>query len=161
MLCQYHVTLHESCNLNKYTSSDSAEWKAFGPAGGHTLSHSVQWLCLTPSGLSHWPYSNLLTYTNTHTHTQFLSDRTAGVFDGDERVSFGWKSGRATFTPIKSVSSQEHLKGTLRGTLFTSLSFLSFSSSYPLNKASCLFSIKRFDPSSAFSVSVSSLSLWR
>lgn len=125
MLCQYHVTLHESCNLNKYTSFDSVEWKAFGPAGGHTFSHSIQWSCLTPSGLSHCPYSNLLTYTNTHIHT--LSDRTAGVFEGDECVSLGCKSDRATFTPIKSVSSQEHMKGTLQGTLFTSLFLSSFS----------------------------------
>jgi len=25
-----HVTLYESCNLNKFTSFDSAEWKTFG-----------------------------------------------------------------------------------------------------------------------------------
>lgn len=84
-----HVTLHESWNFNKYTSFDLAEWKTFGPAGGHILSHSIQWSCLPPSGLSHCPYSNLLTYTNTNTLWQDSRGLWGGLvceFDGSQTV---------------------------------------------------------------------------
>lgn len=94
MLCQYHVTLHESCNLNKYTSSDSAEWKAFVPAGGRTLSHIIQWSCLTPSGLSHWPYSNLLTYTDTHTLALSLTGQRGSLMRTSVWVLGGSQTGQ-------------------------------------------------------------------
>ncbi len=123
--CAVPISCHPSWIMQLKTNIQALIQQSGRLLAPRAVTHSV-----TASSGRAWPplashiglYSNLLTYTNTH----FLSDRTAGVFDGGERVSFGWKSDRATFTPIKSVSSQEHLKGTLQGTLFTSLSFLSF-----------------------------------
>lgn len=111
-----------------------------------------------------WPLTlPLQQFAHLHKHKHTLTGQ-QGSLRGTS-VWVWWKSDSATFTPIKSVSSQEHMKGMLWGTLFTSLYFylllfFLFSSSYPL-KVSCPFSIRGFDPTSDFSVSMSPLLPWQ
>lgn len=158
MLCQYHVTLHESCNLKQIYKLWFSRVEGFWPRGrSHTQSQRP---VVVPDPL--WPLTLAFTAicSLTQTHTFCLTGQQGSLMGASVWVLGGSQTGQHLL-PLRVWALRSTWRARCRGLSSPLSLFFLFSSSYPLNKASCLFSIKRFDPSSAFAVFVSSLLLCR